>query len=48
MHTMGEYFFCNYLWDVIYSMGMLYLRHFFLANSCLVLKVCNVLIFRVL
>ena len=21
MHTMGEYFFCNYLWGVIDSMG---------------------------
>ena len=26
MHTMGEYFFCNYLWGVIYSMGIRVLR----------------------
>ena len=47
MHTMGEYFFCNYLWGVIYSMGNVIFKNFF-ANSCLVLNVCKVLIFRVL
>ena len=28
--TMGEYFFCNYLWDVIYSMGNIIFKTFFL------------------
>ena len=31
MHTMGEYFFCNYLWGVIYStMGNVIFKTFFL------------------
>ena len=39
MHSMGEYFFCNYLWGVIYSIGNVIFKTFFVvANSCLVLK----------
>ena len=47
MHTMGEYFFCYYLWGVIYSMGNVIFKNFF-ADSCLVLKVCKVLFFWML
>ena len=48
MHTMGEHFFCNYLWGVIYSMGNVVFKTFLCANSCLVLKVCKVLIVSML
>ena len=34
MHTMGEYFFCNYLWGVNYSMWNVIFKNFF-ANSCM-------------
>ena len=30
MHTMGEYVFCNYLCGVIYSMGNVIFKTFFL------------------
>ena len=47
MHTMGEHFSVTICGVKFIVWGMLYLRHFF-ATSCLVLKVCKVLIFRVL
>ena len=28
---MGEYFFCNYLWGVIYSMGNVIVKTYFLV-----------------
>ena len=28
MHTMGEFFFCKYLWGVIYSIGNVIFRTF--------------------
>ena len=28
MQTMGGYFFCNYLWGVIYSMGNIIFKNF--------------------
>ena len=42
---MGEYFFCNYLRGIVF--GNVIFKTFF-ANSCLVLKVCKILICRVL
>ena len=34
MPTMSEYFFCNYLWGVIYSIGNVIIKIFF-ANITL-------------
>ena len=47
MHTRGSTFSVTICGVSFIVWGMLYLR-IFLANSCLVLKVCKVLIFRVL
>ena len=41
---MSVYFIFNYVWCVIYRI----FKCFFVANSCFVLNVCKVVIFRVL
>ena len=44
---MSVYFIFNYMWGIIYRIGQFVFKFFF-ANSCFVLNVCKVLIFRVL
>ena len=44
---MSVYFIFNYAWGVIYRIGQVVFKSFF-ANSCFVLNVCKVLMFRVL
>ena len=47
---MSVYFIFNYniMWGIIYRIGQFVFKSFFYANSCFVLNVCKVLIFRVL
>ena len=45
---MSVYFVFNYVWGVIYRAGQVIFKWFFVANSCFVLNVCIVVIFRVM
>ena len=45
---MSVYFIFNYVWGFIYHIGQVIFKVFFVANSCFVLHVCKVVMFRVL
>ena len=45
---MSVYFIFNYVWGVIYRIGQVKFKWCFFANSCFVLNVCKVVMFRVL
>ena len=41
---MSVYFIFNYVWGVIYRIGQVIFKCFFVANSCFVLNVCKVVL----